>query len=242
MLLDRLRSRPAPQTGRHGERVDGDGHVPAGPARSERADVRDGQPGLERTLHGDPRRAGVGSRAEVLHRSRTGHQDADRCPADRVASRSCRSLRSAFSSSSFWLVRFVVGVDINQVVQTAFSAAGLCSQHPAGHPGLCLPGDGSVVGRHQRRQRGRRDRGADLSPVSVGQRRGDGRRPAAAVCDGLRLLHDLRQRRRDGRHDRSGPGSGGTQPSRAFERSAGCRCRPRCSRSTSPSSSACRSC
>ena len=47
----------------------------------------------------------------------------------------------------------------------------------------------------------------DLPAVSRRQRRGHDRRPAAAVRDGLRLLHHVRECRRHRRHDRAGAGA-----------------------------------
>ena len=97
----------------------------------------------------------------------------------------------------FWLVRFVLGVDHQPDRADGVHAARVRPQHAAWHSGLCQPRYGAVVRRHQWRQRRRRYRRADLPPVPVGQRGRDDRRAAAAVCDGLRVLHDIRQRRRN---------------------------------------------
>ena len=49
----------------------------------------------------------------------------------------------------FWVIRFVIGVDINGAVQDTVRAAGVRAQYAARHSRLCVSGHDAVVGRHQ---------------------------------------------------------------------------------------------
>ena len=109
----------------------------------------------------------------------------------------------AFLLVIFWLVRFVAGVDINEVVQTAFKPLVFALNTL---PGIlvyaCLVtvlwsvginGDNAVD--------------AIVAPIFLQYLSANvaamTQRTAVAVCDGVRFLHDVRQRWRDWRHDRA---------------------------------------
>jgi len=105
----------------------------------------------------------------------------------------------------FWLLRFVLGVDIVELVQ-GVSTLGVCPQHLARKSRLRLSADPALVGRHSWRQRPQRHLHADLSAVSGGQRGSEDGGPIPALYHRLRLLQLVCQRRGNRRHPRAGLG------------------------------------
>jgi len=63
----------------------------------------------------------------------------------------------------FWLIRFVCGVDINELVQEAFKPLLFALNTLPGDSGVRVPSHAVVVRRHQRRQRHGRHRRAHFS-------------------------------------------------------------------------------
>ena len=87
--------------------------------RSRMTSLLDGQPRLERAVHRDPHRAGFRSRAEVLHRQNIVIKLPENVPP--IVYESFLSLSPLFFLVLvFWVIRFVLGVDIDHLVQTAF--------------------------------------------------------------------------------------------------------------------------
>ena len=200
VLLDRLRPRQTPASGGDRERVDRHRDLPDAPDRARS------------TLGGRPGSRGLFTAiliAIVCVRVQKLFADANlviRMPASVppiVYQRSCRSRRflpassSSGSSASCWRRHRSRGANHVQ-------SAGLGPQYAARYPDLRFPRDHAVVDRDQRRQRHRRHRRADLPAIFGRERRGDDPGAAAALCHRLWLLHDVRQRRRNGRHDRAG--------------------------------------
>jgi PTS system cellobiose-specific IIC component len=114
--------------------------------------------------------------------------------------------RSFHCSSSWWFsgsFRFVLGVDINGPRASGVQTAGVCVEHAARNPRICLSRYLALVRGNQWRQRNGCNRRSDLSPIPRCERRGDDRRASPALHHGQWIFHHVRQRRRHRRDDRS---------------------------------------